>query len=201
MVAQANTTKHFVQEEDLLLDGYRLGVDIYRSGFRPNFIVGIWRGGSAVGIVVQECLQYFGIDTDHISIRTSYRGALSYQKMIEDAGSIRVHGMQYLFEAMNADDRLLIVDDVYSTGLNIDAVIRRLQAKLRRNMPSEIRVAVPWYKPSRRRTHRVPDYYVHETDAWLVLPYELTGLTPEEIRLHKPGLAPILDELKDFLPG
>ena len=145
-------------------------------------------------------MQYLGIETDHISIRTSYRGAPSYEQMVDHADSIRVHGMQYLFETMNADDKLLIVDDVYSTGLNIDAVIRRLQQKMRRNMPREVRVAVTWFKPSRNRTDRVPDYFVNETDQWLVLPYELTGLSLEEIHRHKPGLAPIFDELREYLP-
>ena len=193
--------KLFIQEQDLMLDGFRLGMQILHSGFKPDFIVGIWRGGSSVGIVVQECLQYFGVETDHISIRTSYRGAATYQQMVDNAEAIRVHGMQYLFETMNADDSLLIVDDVYSSGLNVKAVIDRLRVKMRRNMPQEVRVAVPWYKPSRNRTERVPDYYLHETDGWLVLPYELTGLDLDEISEHKPGLAPILDGLKDYLPN
>lgn len=192
--------KLYVQEQDLLLDGYRLGVQIFNSGFRPDFIVGIWRGGSSVGIVVQECLQYLGVETDHISIRTSYRGASSYEQMINHAEDIRVHGLQYLFETMNADEKLLIVDDVYSSGLNVDAVIRRLEEKMRRNMPKEVRIAVPWCKPARNRTHRVPDYFIHETDKWLVLPYELTGLTLEEIYQNKLGLGPIFDQLQEYLP-
>ena len=194
-----NVEKLFVQEQDLLLDGYRLGMQIVESGFRPDFMVGIWRGGSSVGIVVQECLQYFGIETDHISIRTSYRGAATYQQIIDHAETIRVHGLQYLFETMNAEDRFLIVDDVYSSGLNVKAVIDRLEYKMRRNMPRDVRIAVPWYKPKRNRTGRVPDYYLHETDQWLVLPYELTGLTLEEIYQNKQGLAPVLDDLKAYL--
>ena len=200
MPPQNNENKLFIQEQDLLLDGYRLGVQIFNSGFRPDFIVGIWRGGSSVGIVVQECLQYFGIDTDHISIRTSYRGKSTYQHIIDHAENIRVHGAQYLYETMNAQDRLLIVDDVYSSGLNVNALIDRLSSKMRRNMPREVRVAVPWYKPARNRTSRVPDHYLHETDQWLVLPYELTSLTVDEIYKHKTGLAPIFEELKAYLP-
>lgn len=199
MSTNGSSDKLFIQEQDLLLDGYRLGVQIVESGFRPDFMVGIWRGGSSVGIVVQECLQYFGIETDHISIRTSYRGAATYQQVVDNAESIRVHGMQYLFESMNAKDKFLIVDDVYSTGLNIKAVMDRLSAKMRRNMPREVRIAVPWYKPTRNRTGRAPDYYLHETDRWLVLPYELNGLTLEEIVQHKQGLAPIMEDLKACL--
>ena len=188
--------KLFIAEEDLLLDAYRLGVKVFNSGFRPSFIVGLWRGGSSVGIAVQECLQHLGVATDHISLRTSYRGVEHYQRMQEGGpADIRVHGTQYLLESMNAQDRLLIVDDVYSTGLNVKAVIDRLEARTRRNMPHDVRIAVPWYKPARNRTGRVPDYSLHETDKWLVLPYELTGLNLDEIRTHKPFLAPLVERL------
>lgn len=187
--------KQYVQEEEMLLDAYRLGVKIFDSGFRPSFIVGIWRGGSSVGIIVQECLQYLGVETDHISIRTSYRGLSSYKKMLENAEAIRVHGTRYLLENLNADDGLLIVDDVYNSGLNIKAVIDRLSYRTKRNMPRDVRVAVPWFKPGNNKTDRIPDYYIHETDKWLVLPWELDGLTLEEIRRHKPFLTPIMEEV------
>ncbi len=188
--------KLYVQEEDMQLDAFRLGVKIFNSGFRPSFIVGIWRGGSSVGIIVQECLQHLGVETDHISIRTSYRGLSSYKKMLENAEAIRVHGTRYLLENLNADDGLLIVDDVFNSGLNIKAVIDRLSYRTKRNMPRDVRVAVPWYKPKNNKTDRAPDYYLHETDKWLVLPWELNGLTLEEIRRHKPYLSPILAEVE-----
>ena len=186
--------KQYVDEESLLNDSYRLAVKIYESGFRPDFIVGIWRGGSTVGIYVQECLQHLGVETDHIAIRTSYRGMDHYLARLNTGDEIRVHGLQYLLENMNRDDALLIVDDVYSTGRNIEAVINRLQAKTKRNMPRDLRLAVPYYKPARNQTDRVPDYFLHETDKWLVLPYELTGLSEQEIRQNKPWIVPILDQ-------
>jgi hypoxanthine phosphoribosyltransferase len=190
--------KHYIEEEDLLQDGFRLGVQIYNSGFRPSFIVGLWRGGSSVGIVVQECLQHLGVKTDHISIRTSYRGMDSYEKMVAES-QIRVHGTQYLLEHLNADDSLLIVDDVFSTGLNVKAVIERLNQRTKRNMPQQCRVAVPWYKPSRNQTGRVPDYYLYETDDWLILPYELRGLSSEEMEQHKPFASTILKGMRSVL--
>lgn len=178
-----------------MLDGFRLGKKVVESQFKPNFIVGLWRGGSWVGIVVQECLQYFDIETDHISVRTSYQGISSYQQMVDDFQSIRVHGMQYLYETMNAEDRLLIIDDVFSSGLSVKAVIDRLKYKMRKNMPQDTRVAVPWYKPSKNKTNRIPDFYLYETDRWLVLPYELNGLEFKEIYDNKKGLQTILSEV------
>ena len=100
---------------------------------------------------------------------------------------------QYLFENLNRDNRLLIVDDVFSSGYNVEAVITRLNAKCRRNMPEEVRVAVPYYKPGKNLSGRQPDYFLHTTDDWLVLPYELQGLTPEEIAEHKPDVATLIN--------
>jgi uncharacterized protein len=190
------TAKHFINEADLLQDAYRLGVQIADSDFKPTFIVGLWRGGSVVGIAVQECLQYLGIETDHIALRTSYRGVAGYQQMVNNPEEeIRIHGTQYLLETINHNDSLLIVDDVFSSGLNVQAVISRLTNRLKRNMPQEVRVAVPWYKPAHNRTDRAPDYYLHTTESWLVMPYELSGLTVDEIAQNKPFMTPILQEL------
>ena len=188
--------KHFIEEAALLQDAYRLGVNIADSGFRPTFIVGLWRGGSVVGIAVQECLQYLGMESDHIALRTSYRGLANYQQMVNNPNDeIRIHGTQYLLETINREDSLLIVDDVFSSGLNVQAVISRLTKRLKRNMPAEVRIAVPWYKPAHNRTDRAPDYYLHTTEDWLVMPYELSGLSAAEIAEHKPFLTPSLQEL------
>lgn len=193
--------KKFINAEEQLLDCYRLGVKIHASDFRPDFIVGLWRGGSPVGIGVQDCLEYLGVETDHIAIRTSYTGMSSYPEMIENVSAIHVHGLQYLLENLEADNRLLIVDDVYSTGLSVKAVIDQLSKKTRRNMPVDVRIAVIWYKPANNRTGRIPDYYLHETDHWLVLPYELNGLSLSEIYQRKQGVKEIFEELEDLLPA
>ena len=184
--------KQFIEEEQLLTEAFKLAVTIFDSGFRPDFIVGIWRGGSTVGIYVQECLQYLGVNTDHISIRTSYRGQPSYGELIDNPERIRVHGLQYLLENLNRGDKLLIVDDVFSSGYNVEAVITRLKAKCRRNTPEEIRVAVPYFKPGKNLSGRKPDYFLHTTEDWLVLPYELQGLSAEEIAKYKSDVAPLI---------
>ena len=187
--------KKYVSEKMLIQDSFKLGMKVYESGFRPDFLIGLWRGGSSVGIYVQECLQYLGVETDHISVRTSYQGQPAYQDMIDGDQEIKVHGMQYLLENLNNDNRLLIVDDVFSSGSNTQAVINQLQARLKRNMPQDTKIAATWYKPKRNRGEQVPDFYINTTDEWLVLPYELTGLTMEEIETYKPGVKEILDTI------
>lgn len=190
--------RRFIAANDLLLDSFKLAASIYEAGFRPDFLVGLWRGGSAVGIAVQEGLDHFGVPTDHIAIRTSYSGRHKYDEMVDKADTIRVHGLQYLLENLCAQHSLLIVDDVYSTGSSVAAVISQLAQKTRRNMPQDIRIASVWYRPS-TRTRRIPDYFIHETEDWLVLPYELSGLSLEEIAAHKPEMAELVDDVRPLL--
>jgi len=189
------TKKRFIDEADLIYDSFRLGVHIFNDGFRPTFLVGLWRGGSSVGIYVQECLQYLGVETDHIAVRTSYTGQPDYQQMVENPeDNIRVHGTQYLLETLNAEDSLLLVDDVCSSGLTLRVVIRRLEQRLKRNMPRQVKIATVWNKPGHNRTGQAPDYFIHETDDWLVLPYELSGLTMDEVRANKPVAAGLIEK-------
>jgi hypoxanthine phosphoribosyltransferase len=177
------SAKLFITAQELLEDSFRLGARVLASGFRPTFIVAIWRGGAPIGTAVQEFLQYFGIQTDHIAIRTS-----SYQGIDGRSSTVRIHGTSYLIKNIEHDDRLLIVDDVFDTGHTIRALIEHLREKARRNTPQEIRVAVPYYKPTRNQTDLVPDYYLHETERWIKFPYSIEGLTVEEIRLHRPEI-------------
>ena len=137
-------------------------------------------------------LAWYGIETDHIAIRTS-----SYTNIDDQSSEIRIHGMNYLIKNCTREDRLLIVDDVFDSGLTIQAVIDRLQEKARLNTPHDIRVAVPYYKPSRNKTDREPDYYLHETAEWLKYPHSLEGLTREEVAQHRPELYAIIrDQLE-----
>jgi hypoxanthine phosphoribosyltransferase len=90
---------------------------------------------------------------------------------------------------------MLIVDDVYSTGSSVNAVIKQLGIRTRRNMPHDIRVATVWYRPS-EKTLRTPDYFIHETQDWLVLPYEMSGLSLRELRENRPEMAHLFDRLE-----
>lgn len=184
--------KVFIDEAEHILDGFRLGRRIFESGFRPSFIVGIWRGGSAVGMVVQECLATLGIETDHIALRTSYAGREEYEATAEARRPIRVHGKQYLLENLRREDRLLIVDDVYSSGRHAHAVVDALRTGTKRNMPADVRIAAIWFRPT-LDAHNTPDFHLRETDKWLVLPHEVMGLTRVEIAVHKPWLVELID--------
>jgi len=193
----SNRTRRFLDENQLIEDAFRLGVQVFESGFRPNFIVGLWRGGSAVGIYVQECLQTLGVKTDHIALRTSYRGMDHYDTMIASPEvEIRVHGTHYLLDNINHDDRLLIVDDAFGTGHSMAAVLDKLGNQLKRNMPKDTRIATLYQRRGAEQTSIKPDYCLHTTEDWLVFPYEMNGLSRADIDAHKPYLSAILDRVK-----
>lgn len=180
-MASEAITKTFISAESLLRDSIDLGLQVVRSGFRPSFLVGIWRGGAPIGIAVQEVLEYNGIECDHIAIRTS-----SYTGIDQQARTVRVHAIDYLVSALNAEDGLLLIDDVFDSGRSLEAIIAELRRRCRRNVPEQIRIATVYYKPARNRSTLVPDFYIHATDQWLVFPHEMQGLTREEILRYKP---------------
>lgn len=185
--------KTYIQADKLLEDSFLLAWKIYESGYLPNYIVGVWRGGAPIGIAVQEFLDVIGIQSDHIAIRTS-----SYNGIGQRSKEIKVHGLSYVIKKFESEDSLLIVDDVYDTGLSVQQTIEDIKVACKKNTP-EIRVATPYFKPNSNQTDKNPDYYLYETDDWLVFPHELHGLTKQEIADNKPQLSSLIDKIGDLI--
>lgn len=180
-------SKTYLDAQGLLEDSFKLAEKVLLSGFKPTFIIAVWRGGAPIGIAVQEYLAFHGIETDNIAIRTS-----SYQGIDMQAKEVKVHGLNYLVKNIQFQDRLLIVDDVFDSGRSVEAIIQRLTELCRLNTPEDIRVAVPYYKPERNQTSLIPDYYLYETQDWLKFPHSLEGLSVKEIASERPELYEIL---------
>jgi uncharacterized protein len=179
--------KVYLSANGLLEDSFRLADKIYDSGFRPTHIVGIWRGGAPVGIAVQELLEYRGVTSDHIAVRTS-----SYTGIDQQEPSVRVYALGYLIDTLNPDDALLVIDDVFDSGRSIRAFLAELTLRCRHNMPRTVKIATVYYKPARNVTDLKPDFFVEKTDDWLVFPHEINGLSEDEIRANKAGAKIIL---------
>ena len=114
--------KHYIGATELLEDSFKLAWEVYESGYRPNYIVGVWRGGAPIGIAVQELFDVLGVNSDHIAIRTSY-----YSGMGQRNDSVQVYGLSYLIKKLESEDSLLIVDDVFDTGKSIDQIVLDLK--------------------------------------------------------------------------
>ena len=181
--------KLYVSAEELLRASYELAWQVYESGFRPDYIVGIWRGGAPVGIAVQEFFDLMGVASDHIAIRTS-----SYKGIAEREKTVQVYGLNYVIRQVESDNSLLMIDDVFDTGLSVQKVIEDLAKACKKNTPN-IRIATPYYKPENNMTERTPDYFLYETSKWIVFPHELKGLSLEEIASNKPVLSGLIDKI------
>ena len=182
--------KLFIKANELLEDSFNLAWKIFESGYKPNYIIGVWRGGAPVGIAVQEFLSVLGIKSDHIAIRTSY-----YSGINERNETVQVYGLNYVIKKLESEDRLLVVDDVHDTGNSINQIISDLRKACKKNSP-EIKIATPYFKPNKNETKTKPDFFIHETDKWLVFPHELEGLTLEEIKENKPELRNLTEQIK-----
>lgn len=192
--------KTFITLEQLRLDSFKLGEQIIKDEFKPDYLIGLWRGCSIIALNAHELLKYcykehkidlIEHDIDNIAIRTS-----RYIDPNTTLSKVQVHNLGYLVERLTPDSKVIIIDDVYDTGLSIKAVIDELSLKLRCNMPKDIRVATVDYKPEKNKTNRVPDYYVNKREAteWLVYPHELEGLTLQEISDNfSPEIAEIVE--------
>ncbi len=185
--------KHYINPQQLLADAYALAWQVFESGFRPSWVVGVWRGGTPVGIAVHELLHVLGVGADHTAIRTS-----SYSGIGQREDAVQVNGLEHLTPTLTRADALLLVDDVYDTGLSLQQVIGDLQQACGPDTP-EVRIATPYFKPDNNRTRFTPDYFLHTTDQWLVFPHELDGLSMAEIAANKPELAALLPRLRGVL--
>jgi len=171
--------KYHITANELLQNSYELANNIINTNFHPDFIVGIWRGGAPIGIAIQEYFKLFNLKTDHIAIRTSsYIGTTQSKE-------IKVHGLEYIESHANINDSILLVDDIFDSGNSIKAILTVLKQKMRNNLPHDIRIATVYYKPLNNKTNIIPNYFLKETDNWVIFPHELEDLTIEEIRKEK----------------
>ncbi len=178
-------TKEFITPKQLYDDSFTLGHKILASGYRPDVLVAIWRGGTPVGSCVEEYLRIQGVQTNHYPIKTS---AYNHDELRRD---IRVEMLELVAERVSKETNLLIVDDVFDTGKSVAEVISELEKLKLTDTPSNIKVATLHYKPGKNQTSRQPDYFMHEkpNDTWLVYPHELEELTPEELSKYRSVIA------------
>lgn len=172
--------KKFVNSEELSRLSFHLGALVYNSGFRPDYLIALWRGGVTIGIHVHELLKYKGVNVDHIAIRTS-----SYEGQDNSKG-VNVHNLNYVTKNLKVGSKILLIDDVYESGNSIGAVIQKITKESGLPLGElDIRVATVFYKSKRNRSYRKPDYYVEDTDEWLVFPHEVEALSLDEIEASK----------------
>lgn len=154
-------------------DIWTLARMVYESGWKPDLILGLWRGGATPAIAVHEYLEWRGWKVRHLPLKCS-----SYAGMENRTDNVVFECAAETLATVRPGERVLAVDDVFDTGKTAEAV----RAEIARR-GAECRVACVHWKPGRNLTPGRPDWHVREDgDGWIVFPHELCGLSPEEAR-------------------
>ena len=175
--------KHYLSANDYLRDVWRLAAEVRKSGWKPDILIALWRGGAPVGVALHEFFRVIDWPMQHIPLKcASYSGIGSNPGVVEFTHGDIVFGM------LRQGDKVLVVDDVFDTGKTAAAVKARLDAA-----GVEMRMACVYWKPQKNITNLTPDYYVKDVGLdWLVFPHEIEGLTKEEILVKDPFLADLI---------
>lgn len=178
----STVNKTYLTANEYLRDSWRLARQVMDSGWMPDYILALWRGGAPVGVAVHEFFYFHGYRLRHQSIKCqSYTGIQSREH------EVRFEHAEDVFNDLPEGTRLLVVDDVFDTGLTARAVMERLAV-----CDVDFRFATVYWKPGQNKTTLKPDYYVRQTENWIVFPHEMDGLTRDEIKIKDPELYALL---------
>jgi len=173
--------KIYISADSYLRDIWRLAAAVKASGWRPDVLVALWRGGAPVGVAMHEYFRAAGL-----GMRACPLACASYTG-IRQNGDVSFFCAEGVVGSLRKGERVLVVDDVFDTGNTAVAVRRLLEPTA-----VDMRMACVYWKPLKNRTTLKPDYFVREADDWLVFPHEIEGLTKEEVAAKDPFLAGLL---------
>lgn len=153
---------------------------VIKSGYEPDIIIGIARGGLVPARMVCDFL----LQKDLVSITMQHWGIAT------NMGKARIK-FSLPQEADISGKRVLVVDDVADTGHSIQIIMDYMKEKT----PIEIRTAVLQYKTC---STLIPDYWSEKLEewTWIIYPWafyeDLAGfvqelldnpMTDEELRM------------------
>ena len=175
--------KHYLSADEYLRDTWRLAAAVKKSGWKPDVLIALWRGGAPVGVSLHEYFKVVGWSVQHIPLKcASYTGIGTNPGVVEFTHGDIVFGM------LRKGDRVLVVDDVFDTGKTAAAVKEKLDA-----VGVDFRMACVYWKPGKNQTTLKPDYFAKDVgNDWIVFPHEIEGLTKDEIRTKDSLLADLL---------
>ncbi len=130
---------------------------IKKDNFEPDLIIGLSRGGLVpLGYLAGEKL---------FDVRTVYSlGVQSYDRMQQ--GNISLV-FPFHIDDIKQFHSILVIDDIVDTGKTI-AFVKELFEK--HGITATVKFAALYYKS--QRSFMKPDYYVEETDDWVVFPWQ-----------------------------
>ena len=141
----------------------------------------MWRGSSLITLAIDEYFRFHGIKIKSYPLKVE---AYSGNRLNKD---VMIFGLEDLYKQIKDANKLLIVDDVFDTGSSLQKVFDELCKKFK-----DIKIATIYYKPKNNKTNLKPDFYLYETNSWIVFPHELESLNLDEVKSKNPEIYNIL---------
>jgi hypoxanthine phosphoribosyltransferase len=157
-----------------------IALRIKGSGFRPDYIVGVSRGGWAPGRILSDLLENThtaNIKIEfYVGIEKTTRKPIVTQPLAEDI----------------TKKNILVVDDVSDTGESLKVALDHVVGK----GAADVKTATVYYKP-----HSIfkPDFFADSTSDWIIFPWErleATKLLIQEARSEGRDLSSVRQTLK-----
>lgn len=175
--------KTYLSANDYQRDVWCLAAAIRKSEWKPDYLIGLWRGGAPVAIGVHEFLKATGWKIEHLPLK-----CFSYTGIGEQGDRVEFFAGDAVFSLLKPGDKVLFIDDVFDTGRTAKAVMEKTA-----KTGADARFAAVYWKKEKNLTALAPDYLARELGGeWLVFPHEIEGLTPEEIREKNEYLADLM---------
>ena len=149
----------------------KLAIQIYESGYKPNLLVGIMRGGAPM---IDVLSRVFKLKCAYLAVE-SYSG-----KGVEDEQGDIVFSREMSSIAKNMGGKILLCDDLSDTGITLEKSIDWIKKyEPIKNKIEEIKTATLWKK---KKSTFEPDYCAVrlDNDPWIVQPFEVY----EEMRIE-----------------
>ena len=130
-----------------------LARQVVDSGFRPDVVIAIARGGLVIAGSMTYALDVKLVDAINVEFYVD----------INETKPDPVLLAPMLDSASIADQRILVVDDVADSGRTLALVL-----KLLRGFGADVRSAVLYHKP---RSIVKPDFFWRQTESWIEFPW------------------------------
>jgi len=181
--------KHYYSWQDVENACVNIALQMYKDAWRPDYIVGITRGGNVPATILSNMLGVRG-EALKVSLRDAEGHNESNCWMSSDAFGYVEENERELYKArwdISKRKNILIVDDINDTGATFNWIKEDWRASC---LPDEPTWDTVWHKNVRFATitdnlssefDGEVDYSVHEVnkveeDVWLVYPWENVGV-------------------------
>ena len=157
------------KEYNLIVE--KLAIRIHQSGFKPDMLIGIMRGGAPI---IDVLSRVFKLKCAYLAVE-SYSG-----EGIEDQQGELVFSREMSSIAKNMGGNILLCDDLSDTGITLNKSVDWLKKyEPIQDKINDIKTATLWKK---KKSTFNPDYCAVklENNPWIVQPFEVY----EEIRIE-----------------